>query len=1043
MSQPLREQLQQTLSGTHILERELGGGGMARVFVAEELRLRRKVVVKVLSPDLAQGISVERFEREIQTVAALQQANIVPVHSAGDTHGLPFYTMPYVEGESLRARVNRGPLAIADVIDILRDVTRALAYAHQRGVVHRDIKPDNVLMSGGAAVVTDFGIAKAISASRTASGDGLTQIGTSIGSPAYMAPEQVAGDPNVDHRADIYALGATAYELLAGQVVFPGRTPQRVLAAHVTDAPTPIADLRADVPAPLADLVMRCLAKDAEARPQSAADIARELEGMTSASGMRAHAPTLLNGPRVFKRALILYAVSFVAVAIVARVAIVGIGLPDWVYPGALIIMGLGLPVVLWTGYVQRVAQHASATRGTMASLALKAAPHVSWYRTARGGMIALGAFVALVSGFMGLRAAGVGPFATLLGSGRLKEREPILLTDFRTTNTDSTLGRVISDAVRAGLSGSSAITLVPPSTVAAALARMQRPPGTRVDSLVGRELAIREGVKAMVDGEVTGVAGGYIVTIRLVRVDSGVELASFRETGDGPRGLIDAADKVARALRGKAGESLRAVNATPPLAQVTTASLDALRKFSEATRAQTRLDVGGVALAREAVAIDSTFGGAWYLLGVLLRDYGGGARSSIDSAFQRAYQLRDRMSPRERYNATMAYFAAGPGRDRAKAIAATEAELARGDSTLLVALGEAIREQRQFARAESLNVTWVRQFPGRSSSALGNIAELQMDEGNLAGAAATVEQLRQQFPSYAALRQPYVLFAKGDLTALQRLVDSMRQNGPPNERAFAAHAAANLSLLHGRLRERNTLLDGVPLSLPSIGQPGPIDEVIIESSVAGPSPRLAARLDSVIAKAIAPTVPITDRPYLAAAGALARLGNAKAARAMLERYRAEVSDTALRRDAAAAMHAALGELALAEQNPKQAVVEFRRSDTSYDGKPVDECAPCVSFQLGRAFDAANLPDSAIAAFERYLATPYWDRITPMLDPIRVPATHERLGQIYEAEGNSAKAAEHYRAFVDLWKNADVELQPRVADARRRLVNVTSVEKSK
>src|SRR6516162_1847669 len=143
---------------------------MSRVFVAEETRLKRKVVVKVLSPELAQGISVERFEREIQTVAALQHANIVPVLTAGDANGLPYYTMPFVEGESLRARLGRGPVPITEVVGILRDVSKALAYAHQRGVVHRDIKPDNVLISGGVAVVTDFGIAKAISAARTSAG---------------------------------------------------------------------------------------------------------------------------------------------------------------------------------------------------------------------------------------------------------------------------------------------------------------------------------------------------------------------------------------------------------------------------------------------------------------------------------------------------------------------------------------------------------------------------------------------------------------------------------------------------------------------------------------------------------------------------------------------------------------------------------------------------------------------------------------------------------------------------------------------------------
>ena len=280
----LREQLQESLGSAYTIERELGGGGMSRVFLATENRLRRKVVVKVLSPDLAAGVSAERFEREIQLAAQLQQANIVPLIATGDTNGLPYFTMPFVEGESLRARIAaHGKFTIAECIGILRDVARALSYAHASGVVHRDIKPDNVLLSHGAAVVTDFGIAKALSDSRSsAAGSSLTQTGTSLGSPAYMAPEQIAGDPNVDHRADLYAFGCMGYELLAGEPPFTADTPQRVLAAHLTQAPRPIASLRTDVPQKLSAIVMRCLEKDPRDRPANAGEMLTTLESVST-----------------------------------------------------------------------------------------------------------------------------------------------------------------------------------------------------------------------------------------------------------------------------------------------------------------------------------------------------------------------------------------------------------------------------------------------------------------------------------------------------------------------------------------------------------------------------------------------------------------------------------------------------------------------------------------------------------------------------------------------------------------------------------------
>jgi serine/threonine-protein kinase len=311
----LRDRLQASLGESFRLERELGGGGMSRVFVALDTRLAREVVVKVLSPDLAAGVNSDRFHREILVAAQLQHPHIVPVLSAGETDGLPYFTMPYVAGDSLRRRLDREkPLPVVDAVAILRDVARALAYAHEHGVVHRDIKPDNVLLAGGAAAVTDFGIAKALSSSRTFGGsESLTRIGNSLGTPAYMAPEQVAADPNADHRIDIYSFGAMAYELLTGTPPFHGRPPHAVLSAQLAEQPTPIETRAPNVPPALAALVMRCLAKNPGDRPQTADELARALERIDLSGDWRA--PDASSPAKRNRRTIAVLAAAVVAIA--------------------------------------------------------------------------------------------------------------------------------------------------------------------------------------------------------------------------------------------------------------------------------------------------------------------------------------------------------------------------------------------------------------------------------------------------------------------------------------------------------------------------------------------------------------------------------------------------------------------------------------------------------------------------------------------------------------------------------------------------------
>ena len=279
----LREQFEQTLHDSYIFERELGGGGMSRVFLAEEVQLGRRVVVKVLNPELAEGLSAERFGREVRLAARLQHPNVVPVLAAGQLASLPYYTMPFIDGASLRERLTSGALEIPDAVSVLRDVARALAYAHANGVVHRDIKPENVLLTGGAAVVADFGIAKAIAASASDEGHAptLTALGTAIGTPAYMAPEQCAGDPAIDHRADLYAWGLLGWEVLTGQHPFADRrSPMELVGAHMTRVPLALTSVRAEVPAALSALIASCLAKDPADRPADAGMVLRALDAV-------------------------------------------------------------------------------------------------------------------------------------------------------------------------------------------------------------------------------------------------------------------------------------------------------------------------------------------------------------------------------------------------------------------------------------------------------------------------------------------------------------------------------------------------------------------------------------------------------------------------------------------------------------------------------------------------------------------------------------------------------------------------------------------
>jgi eukaryotic-like serine/threonine-protein kinase len=303
------EALKAALADRYRLDRELGAGGMATVYLAEDLKHHRKVAVKVLRPDLAVALGADRFLREIEVAARLQHPHILGVLDSGDADGFFYYVMPYVEGETLRDKITRtGELPLAEAVRLLSEITEALATAHRSGVVHRDIKPENILLSGRHAMVMDFGVAKAVT---EASGrQQLTTAGIALGTPAYMAPEQASADPQMDGRVDIYAIGIMAYEMLTGYTPFHGLNPQQTLAAHMTREPTPIGTQRKGMSPALEAVIMRCLEKRPADRFQNADELFAAFEPLATSGGMtptstqpvKAHRVSASHSPERAKR---------------------------------------------------------------------------------------------------------------------------------------------------------------------------------------------------------------------------------------------------------------------------------------------------------------------------------------------------------------------------------------------------------------------------------------------------------------------------------------------------------------------------------------------------------------------------------------------------------------------------------------------------------------------------------------------------------------------------------------------------------------------
>jgi eukaryotic-like serine/threonine-protein kinase len=767
-----------------------------------------------------------------------------------------------------------------------------------------------------------------------------------------------------------------------------------------------------------------------------------------------------------------------------------GIGLPDWVPGLAIVLLFVGLPIVLATAFVQEGGP-ASGRRGSPAQTPAGApsntptsppestpvgstpAPHpttstpevpapdvptpqvsalvisspaahtlrglLTWRRAILGGVLAFAALGAGTAGYMGMRVMGIGPAGTLVAEGVLQPRDPILLSDFQSPTGDTLLAAVVGQALRVGLAESRTVSLVEPARVRQSLQRMQLPPSSRITPELARQIALRDGFKAYLAGEVAR-AGGYLITARLVAADSDQTLVAFQETARDSTRLLAAVDKLSGRIRERVGESLKTIQARQPLEAVTTSSLEALRDFTLATRALDAGDVAqGLPLLQSAIAADTTFAMAYRRLSSQLWNLG-----RVDSAMlaaRAAIRFQGHLTERERQE-TIAAYAMGIGQ-YSDAVAAYTALLAQypDDYIALNNIGLAYYVTRQPARAESAYARALhvgQTFVGSYS----NLIEAQVAQGRVDAAWRTAAAERARYPSGfdATMDSGAIAAAIGDYVTADSAFASVASRAPgPGLRAWMARQRAHLAAAQGRLADAGRLWDGAAeifeqTNLHDFALQVVIEKAFGELRIAQRPDRASAMVDSILRQRPIDTPGAAGPPYLPIALLYAESGHVDRAGALLQEFETRY-DEDRRRPAAWFADVVRGAIAMAGGRAQDAVRLLRAADAA---SPCDVCSLPL---LAEAEHAAGDDSAAIATYQHYITQPSMNRgstrqFLPAIittDAFELARAHERVAQLADARGDRKLAIQEYGRFIALWKNADPELQPRVVAARQRM----------
>jgi tetratricopeptide (TPR) repeat protein len=641
----------------------------------------------------------------------------------------------------------------------------------------------------------------------------------------------------------------------------------------------------------------------------------------------------------------------------------------------------------------------------------------------------------------MAMRALGIGPVGTLMAAGVLEERDRIVLAGFIDHTSDSALGMAVTQAMRVDLDQSPVVRLVSPGEMAEALQRMGRSPTAHLPPPVAQELALREGIKAVLVGEINAAGTGFLLSAQLVAAESNDVLTSARETARDSTQLVSAIDRLSARMRERIGESLRSIRRTPALSRVTTTSFAALRHYSEAlVLSDQGHEDRAIPLLEEAIQLDTAFAMAYRKLGMVLSNQLIGRARAMEMV-TKAYQHRDRLTERERYLTMAAYFDNVTG-EPDRAIAAYEAILRidPDDSWALNNLGVLAGERRDY-RKEAEAYRRATAVDSTNNLSFTNLAFALINLGEFAEADAVLDVAAQRFPQDFSVpeRRAQLLYAEGEYDRAFAVMDSLNSQTQSPYVRFRSGFILWLGMqVRGRIAEADRLGEralvfveraGLGAEYLRFSALAALHDIHILDSRESAIERMQTALNRFPLESVDPAV----RPYPILAEAFALAGDTRRAHELLEEFQTDV-DPVYRRSAERDRRRALGYLALAEGRAHDAIREFELTDAELGRRHLP------LHGLGLALEAAGEVDSAMAVFERYVGTPDPTRL--VLDAMWLPSVYQHLGELYEHRGDHERAAHYYNALVELWSDADVELQPVVHDLRQRIARLVGEPQS-